>query len=78
MNIKIKIKKWKIAQEKRFDDRNSNYQAWNERKKHKNHFDNNDNAQGWRDISNFTRDLQQPFQLYRESEQTYLQVVVKR
>jgi len=29
--------------------------------------------QGWRDISNFTRDLQQPFQLYRESEQTYLQ-----
>ena len=38
-----------------------------------NHFDN----QGWRDISNFTRDLQQPFQLYRESEQTYLQVVGK-
>ena len=31
--------------------------------------------QGWRDISNFTRDLQQPFQLYRESEQTYLQVM---
>jgi len=30
-------------------------------------------TQGWRDISNFTRDLQQPFQLYRESEQTYLQ-----
>ena len=44
----------------------------------KNHFDNNDDNQGWRDISNFTRDLQQPFQLYRESEQTYLQVVVKR
>ena len=46
--------------------------------KQKNNFDNNDNDQGWRDISNFTRDLQQPFQLYRESEQTYLQVVVKR
>ena len=43
-----------------------------------NHFVNNDNDQGWRDISNFTRDLQQPFQLYRESEQTYLQVLVKR
>ena len=43
----------------------------------KNHFDNNDDNQGWRDISNFTRDLQQPFQLYRESEQTYLQVLVK-
>ena len=44
------------------------------RQHHRRHHRHPHHAQGWRDISNFTRDLQQPFQLYRESEQTYLQV----
>ena len=44
------------------------------RQHHHHHHRQHHHAQGWRDISNFTRDLQQPFQLYRESEQTYLQV----
>jgi len=28
---------------------------------------------GWKDINNITQDFQQPFQLYRENEKTYLQ-----
>ena len=33
---------------------------------------------GWKDINNITQDFQQPFQLYRENEKTYLQVGTKR
>ena len=29
---------------------------------------------GWEDMSNFTKEFQQPFQLYREGGSTYLQV----
>ena len=28
---------------------------------------------GWQDLNNLTQDFQQPFQLYRENEHTYLQ-----
>jgi hypothetical protein len=31
---------------------------------------------GWKDINNITQDFQQPFQLYRENEKTYLQVKI--
>ena len=31
---------------------------------------------GWKDINNITQDFQQPFQLYREDEKTYLQVKI--
>jgi hypothetical protein len=31
---------------------------------------------GWKDINNITQDFQQPFQLYRENEKTYLQVEI--
>ena len=30
-------------------------------------------SRGWEDMSNFTQDFQQPFQLYRENQATYLQ-----